>query len=163
MTEFAESYTREFLEKIQELNISNVKWHFVGQLQSNKVRQLVGHPISLFQSVDRQSLISELGRHFPNNDILIQVDTTGDLARGGAHFSQVENLVNTAKENSLNPIGIMLIARVGATESIEDFKLARKIQQDFGLSVLSAGMSDDFELAVGEGATMIRLGRVLFE
>lgn len=164
VSHFAESYTQEFIEKqfSPELQNLSIQWHFVGQLQSNKVRQLNQCEVFLFQSVDRENLICEIGKHFPGSDVLIQIDTTGNPNRGGAQPDDVERLTQLAIENFLNPKGIMLIARVGVQESIEDFKLARQIQEKMKFSVLSAGMSEDFELAVAEGATMVRLGRALF-
>lgn len=164
VSHFAESYTQEFIEKQSSPELQNlsIQWHFVGQLQSNKVRQLNQCEVFLFQSVDRKNLICEIGKHFPGSDVLIQIDTTGNPNRGGAQPDDVERLTQLAIENFLNPKGIMLIARVGVQESIEDFKLARQIQEKMKFSVLSAGMSEDFELAVAEGATMVRLGRALF-
>lgn len=164
MTDFGESYVEELLKKQTDSQApANINWHFIGTLQSNKVRLLEGQKISLFQSVDRPSLIQKLGKHFPGNDVLIQLDTTGQPNRSGASPEEISDLCELSTQNSLNPKGIMLIARKDKKECIEDFKLAHKIQQTLGLPILSAGMSNDFELAVGEGATMVRLGTALFD
>ncbi len=160
------NHNLESSSKSKNVNEANA-WHFIGQLQSNKVRHLAGMKISLFQNVDRPSLITELAKHFKGNDILIQLDTTGIPKRGGAEAKEIPALIDLAIKNSLNPVGIMVLAHQidgqNKDEAIQDFKLAKKIQTDLGLKILSAGMSDDFELAVGEGANMIRLGRVLFQ
>ncbi len=174
LSDFGESYVGEFKQKFSEYfekfsrlgpksaeSGANPKWHFIGQLQSNKVRELKGQEIALFQSVDREGLITALTKYFPQNEILIQLDTTGDPKRGGADQNEVPRLLELADTAGLKPVGIMLIARIGIKERLEDFRLAKRLQEKLGLEILSAGMSDDFEVAVGEGSNMLRLGRIL--
>lgn len=175
VADFGESYVQEFLSRpdaffedggFENASSQKPRWHFIGQLQSGKVKNLKqkgAGAISLFQSVDRESLLKELAKHFPGSEVLIQMDTTGEPERGGAFVGDVPRLVELAAELGLAPRGIMVIARQKKADALADFRLGKKLQEELGLEIFSAGMSGDFEMALAEGSNMVRLGSALFD
>lgn len=137
--------------------------HFIGRLQTNKVR-LLADIVDLYESVDRLSLVETLARHVPGARILIQVNTTGEAAKGGCRPDEVESLVVAATAAGLAVEGLMT---VGPTDQPADaarpgFRLVRSLVDRLGLRVCSMGMSHDLEVAVEEGSTEVRLGRAIF-
>ena len=157
-----ENYAQELLEKIAE-GAPSIDVHFIGALQSNKVRMLVGH-IALWQSVDRDSVVDELGRRAPGATILIQVDTTGEPSKGGVTPAQLDALRVRAESRGLIVKGLMTIGPTEGTqeECEKSFGMLRHLVNEQGLSVCSMGMSADYPIAVACGSTMVRVGSGLF-
>ncbi len=157
-----ENYAQELLEKIAE-GAPSIDVHFIGALQSNKVRMLVGH-IALWQSVDRDSVVDELGRRAPGATILIQVDTTGEPSKGGVIPTQLDALRVRAESRGLIVKGLMTIGPTDGTqdECEKSFGMLRHLVNEQGLSVCSMGMSADYPIAVACGSTMVRVGSGLF-
>jgi pyridoxal phosphate enzyme (YggS family) len=157
-----ENYAQELLEKIS-LGLPSIDVHFIGALQSNKVRSLAGH-IALWQSVDRDSVVDELGRRAPGASILIQVDTTQEPSKGGVVPAELDALRTRAESRGLNVKGLMTIGPTdGTPEDCEkSFGMLRQLVNEQGLSVCSMGMSADFPIAVACGSTMVRVGSGLF-
>ena len=157
-----ENYAQELLEKIAE-GAPSIDVHFIGALQSNKVRMLVGH-IALWQSVDRDSVVDELGRRAPGATILIQVDTTGEPSKGGVTPAQLDALRVRAESRGLIVKGLMTIGPTDGTqdECEKSFGMLRHLVNEQGLSVCSMGMSADYLIAVACGSTMVRVGSGLF-
>ncbi len=157
-----ENYAQELLEKIAE-GAPSIDVHFIGALQSNKVRMLVGH-IALWQSVDRDSVVDELGRRAPGATILIQVDTTGEPSKGGVTPTQLDALRVRAESRGLIVKGLMTIGPTDGTqdECEKSFGMLRHLVNEQGLSVCSMGMSADYPIAVACGSTMVRVGSGLF-
>jgi len=157
-----ENYAQELLEKIAE-GAPSIDVHFIGALQSNKVRMLVGH-IALWQSVDRDSVVDELGRRAPGATILIQVDTTGEPSKGGVTPTQLDALRARAESRGLIVKGLMTIGPTDGTqeECEKSFGMLRHLVNEQGLSVCSMGMSADYPIAVACGSTMVRVGSGLF-
>ena len=157
-----ENYAQELLEKIAE-GAPSIDVHFIGALQSNKVRMLVGH-IALWQSVDRDSVVDELGRRAPGATILIQVDTTGEPSKGGVTPAQLDALRVRAESRGLIVKGLMTIGPTDGTqdECEKSFGMLRHLVNEQGLSVCSMGMSADYPIAVACGSTMVRVGSGLF-
>ena len=157
-----ENYAQELLEKIAE-GAPSIDVHFIGALQSNKVRMLVGH-IALWQSVDRDSVVDELGRRAPGATILIQVDTTGEPSKGGVTPAQLDALRARAESRGLIVKGLMTIGPTDGTqeECEKSFGMLRHLVNEQGLSVCSMGMSADYPIAVACGSTMVRVGSGLF-
>ena len=157
-----ENYAQELLEKIAE-GAPSIEVHFIGALQSNKVRMLVGH-IALWQSVDRDSVVDELGRRAPGATILIQVDTTGESSKGGVIPTQLDALRVRAESRGLIVKGLMTIGPTDGTqdECEKSFGMLRHLVNEQGLSVCSMGMSADYPIAVACGSTMVRVGSGLF-
>jgi len=157
-----ENYAQELLEKIS-LGLPSIDVHFIGALQSNKVRSLAGH-IALWQSVDRDSVVDELGRRVPGASILIQVDTTQEPSKGGVVPAELDALRTRAESRGLNVKGLMTIGPTDGTpeECEKSFGMLRQLVNEQGLSVCSMGMSADFPIAVACGSTMVRVGSGLF-
>jgi len=172
---FGENYVQEFLEKAQQLPES-VEWHFIGSLQSNKVKYLAGLT-RLIHSVDRLSLAQELDRQWEKVDkvcdILLQVNISREATKSG---TTSEDLLQLAREVSLLPHvrikGLMTIPpffdepeRVRPyfreLKRLSDLLAAEKIP-GITMEELSMGMSGDFEVAVEEGATLVRVGSAIF-
>ena len=157
-----ENYAQELLEKIT-VGLPSIDVHFIGALQSNKVRSLAGH-IALWQSVDRDSVVDELGRRAPGTSILIQVDTTQEPSKGGVTPGGLDVLRERAESRGLVVKGLMTIGPTDGTqeECEKSFGILRHLVNDHGLSVCSMGMSADYAIAVACGSTMVRVGSGLF-
>ena len=157
-----ENYAQELLEKIT-VGLPSIDVHFIGALQSNKVRLLSEH-IALWQSVDRDSVVDELGRRAPGASILIQVDTTREPSKGGVPPDQLDALRVRAESRGLVVRGLMTIGPTDGTqqECEKAFGMLRQLVNEQGLSVCSMGMSADYPIAVACGSTMVRVGSGLF-
>jgi pyridoxal phosphate enzyme (YggS family) len=157
-----ENYAQELLEKVRD-GLPPIDVHFIGALQSNKVRSLAGH-VALWQSVDRESVVDELGRRAPGASILIQVDTTHEPTKGGVAPELLDTLRTRAESVGLVVKGLMTIGPTDGTpqECEKSFELLRRLVNEQGLSVCSMGMSADYGIAVACGSTMVRVGSGLF-
>ena len=157
-----ENYAQELLEKTAA-GIPAIDVHFIGALQSNKVRLLAGH-VALWQSVDRDSVVDELGRRASGASILLQVDTTNEPSKGGVSPELLGNLRIRAESQQLHVAGLMTIGPTDGTrqECEKAFTLLRRLVDDHGLAVCSMGMTADYEIAVACGSTMVRVGSGLF-
>jgi|688.fasta_scaffold710225_2 pyridoxal phosphate enzyme (YggS family) len=157
-----ENYAQELLEKVT-VGLPSIDVHFIGALQSNKVRSLAGH-VALWQSVDRESVVDELGRRAPGASILIQVDTTQEPSKGGVTPALLDTLRTRAESQGLTVKGLMTIGPTDGTqqECEKSFEMLRRLVNEQGLSVCSMGMSADYRIAVACGSTMVRVGSGLF-
>jgi len=157
-----ENYAQELLEKVT-VGLPLIDVHFIGALQSNKVRSLAGH-VALWQSVDRDSVVDELGRRAPGAAILIQVDTTQEPSKGGVTPALLDTLRSRAEARGLIVKGLMTIGPTDGTpkECEKSFGMLRRLVNEQGLSVCSMGMSADYQIAVACGSTMVRVGSGLF-
>ncbi|MEY3557901.1 MAG: hypothetical protein RL374_607 [Actinomycetota bacterium] len=157
-----ENYAQELLEKIT-VGLPLIDVHFIGALQSNKVRLLAEH-IALWQSVDRDSIVDELGRRAPGTSILIQVDTTQESSKGGVTPAQLDAVRTRAESRGLIVKGLMTIGPTDGTqqECEKSFGMLRRLVDEQGLTVCSMGMSSDYPIAVACGSTMVRVGSGLF-
>ncbi len=169
--DMGESYAQELLQKAAQVELSAREtendsllpmWHFIGRLQSNKVR-LVAPLVSMWQSIDRESVIDEVARRVPGAKVLIEVNVSGETSKGGCPPRDALALVDRARESGLDVVGLMAIGARGSDEVVHSgFRLLANLADDGGLVERSMGMSGDYEVAVQEGATMVRLGQVLF-
>jgi pyridoxal phosphate enzyme (YggS family) len=162
-TAVGENYAQELLAKRDAVERAGVEVHFIGRLQSNKVRQLAGI-VDVWASVDRHSLAEEIARRAPGARVLVQVDTTGDPAKGGCPVGDTGALVARARELGLVVEGLMTVGPTGEPpESARPgFRVVRGLVDDLGLTVCSMGMSGDLAVAVEEGSTEVRIGTALF-
>lgn len=166
--DLGENYAQELRAKAEEVGpgraeraSSAVSWHFIGRLQSNKVRMLAPH-VALWQSLDRSSVIDEVARRAPGADVLVQVDLAGVAGRGGCPRGDAGQLVQQALDAGLHVRGLMGVGPMGEPEdSREGFRWLRREVESLGLAEVSMGMSGDLEVAVQEGATMVRIGTAL--
>jgi pyridoxal phosphate enzyme (YggS family) len=161
-TEVGENYAQEVVAKLggQDLPFGV---HFIGQLQTNKVRSLA--PIvSVYETVDRSSLVAELAKRVPGARVLLQVSTAGEEHKGGCPVAELASLLDTANEAGLRVEGLMTVGpTVGGPEAARPgFRAVRRLLDGLGLRVLSMGMTDDLEVAVQEGSTQVRVGSALF-
>lgn len=157
-----ENYAQELLEK-KEAIPPGMEVHFIGHVQTNKVRSLVG-VVDVWQTVDRASLVDELAKRSPGARILLQVNTTGEATKSGCSFEELDELVERATRAQLQPLGLMTIGPTGGSETqcAQAFAALRRHADRLGLRECSMGMSEDWRIAVREGSTMIRLGSALF-
>lgn len=158
-----ENYAQELLGKADAIAAHDVEVVFIGQLQTNKVRSLVGL-VDVWASVDRPKLVTELARRAPGARILVQVDATGEPGKGGCPAADVPELVATARSQGLRVEGLMT---VGPTNADPDgtraaFVATRRLADELGVRTCSMGMSSDLALAIEAGATQVRLGTALF-
>ena len=157
-----ENYAQELVDKVA-LGLPSIDVHFIGALQSNKVRRVAQH-IALWQSVDRVSVIDELRKRSSGANILIQVDTTGEPSKGGITPGELEAMRTYAEDRGLRVTGLMTIGPTdgSVSECEESFVLLRRLVSEHGLTVCSMGMTDDYNIAVACGSTMVRVGSGLF-
>ena len=161
LADCGESYVQELVAKAGGL-VSQPRWHAIGRLQRNKVRK-AAPLVTLWHSVDRASLGAEIARWAPGAAVLVQVNTAGEAAKGGCDPAEAPALVEDLLARGLDVRGIMAMAPAGPPEGARPvFSAARDLRDRLGLPELSMGMSDDLEVALSEGATLVRVGRGLF-
>jgi hypothetical protein len=171
LTTVGENRVQEFLKHYEVA--TDFKWHFIGQLQSNKVKYVVGK-CELIHSLDRFSLAAEINRVSQNRglvtDCLIELNVANEPNKGGLAFG-TEHIDKFLKEISefknIKIRGLMTVMPNINKSELEKLydelgKLFAHYKKQNGWDILSAGMSDDYMLAVKYGANLIRLGRVLF-
>jgi PLP dependent protein len=164
LTAVGENYAQELRAKAAELGdaTSEVRWHFIGRLQRNKVRQLAPL-VDVWQSVDRPELVDEVARRAPGARVLVQVDPTGEPRKGGAAWEDVATLVRRCRAAELQVTGLMAVGPDGPPELARPgFRRLVALADELELRERSIGMSADLEVAVEEGSTMVRIGRDLF-
>ncbi len=159
LTDLGESYAQEAVGKAAAAP-DGVRWHWVGRLQRNKVRQVAPF-VHLWHSVDRARLGAEIARRAPGAAVLAQVNTSGEDAQGGCPPADTAALVADLRAEGLEVRGLMTIAARG-DGAAACFRTLRGLADDLGLAERSMGMSADLEAAVAEGATMVRVGTALF-
>ena len=170
-----ENYVQEFVAKYDECSV-DVDWHYIGALQTNKVKYLRGK-VAMIHSVDRLSLAKEIDRQWAKGerpvDILIQVNIGNEETKAGITEEELEPLVYEIVEfPHLRIRGLMAIPPHSSDpeESRQWFRAMRQLADSIAalklpnvsMDELSMGMSDDFEVAIEEGATLIRIGTAIF-
>jgi pyridoxal phosphate enzyme (YggS family) len=170
---FGENRVQEALAKIPEVG-AGARWHMIGHLQRNKARQAIGR-FELIHSVDGSKLADELDRRAGAaglvQPILIEVNLAGESSKSGIDEAGLWPLLEAIQPLAhLEPQGLMTVPpRVTQAEESRPWfvrlrDLAREARRRTGLPLreLSMGMTDDFEVAVEEGATLVRVGRAIF-
>lgn len=170
LRDFGESRVMDAVRKRDELSSLSLKWHFIGHLQTNKVKRVVGD--FLIHSVDSWKLAEALHREATARDlvqpILVQVNTSGEPSKYGFSPDETPTMVARIVRElpSLSLCGLMTMApRSEDPEAVRPFfRRLRELRDAIGppLEHLSMGMSQDFPIAVEEGATLIRIGSALF-
>ncbi len=168
-----ENYAQELIAKFDQVpENQRLPVHFIGRLQSNKIKSLV-NCVDVWQSVDRASLVDEIARRcrplIPSTQtnppqIMLQVNSTNEPDKGGCEPSDVEALCAKASSLGLQVTGLMTVGTTvsDATATRNAFRLVSNIAKDLGLRELSMGMTADLEIAVEEGSTAVRIGSGLF-
>jgi len=136
---------------------ADVRWHFIGNVQSNKLRVLRDLK-PLVHSFDRADLVP---RWPPGVPVLVQVDFSGLAHRSGVPPQDARALVEAAREAGIDVRGLSTLPPKEG-DPREAFRALRTLRDELGLAELSMGMSADFEAAIAEGATMVRVGTALF-
>ena len=158
-----ENYAQELLDKRAVIERLRPEVHFIGRLQRNKVRQLVGL-VDVWCSLDRAAVIDEVAKRVPGAHVLVQVDTSGDPAKGGCGVDDAPSLVTRAIDHGLIVRGLMTVGPTGrdADAARSGFRQVRTLVDRLGLDECSMGMSADLEIAIEEGSTQLREGTALF-
>lgn len=172
---FGENYVQEFLAKAAAVT-PPVTWHFIGHLQSNKVKSLVGK-VAMIHSVDRLSLAGEIDRQWGERglcaDVLVEVNLGGEASKSGVAEADLEPLVRRlATFPNLAVRGLMTLPPwMEDPEAVRPYfrrlhELARQLDAlrlpGVFMRELSMGMSHDFAVAIEEGATLVRIGTAIF-
>ena len=158
-----ENYAQELIAKWADLDDVAVDVHFIGRLQSNKVRQLASR-VDVWESVDRASLIDEIAARQSGASVLVQVNATGEQGKGGCDPDDAGDLVARGLNLNLNVNGLMT---VGPTDGDVDvtrraFRQVRTLVDELGMTTCSMGMSHDLDIALECGTTRVRVGTALF-
>jgi pyridoxal phosphate enzyme (YggS family) len=164
LLEVGENYARELEAKRSALDgvgPPGVRWHFLGRPQTNKIRALAPR-VDCWQSVSRPVEGERIERARPGATVLIQVGFSSDTDRPGCPPDAVGALVRTLAGLGLDVAGLMAVAPRPPDEARAAFRTVRRLADDLGLATRSMGMTEDLELAVAEGSTMVRIGRALF-
>jgi PLP dependent protein len=169
--EFGENYVQEALSKQAELSdLSGITWHLIGHLQTNKAKVAAG-AFGLIQTLDSVRLADALAKLRPGQPmpVLIEVNLGGEASKTGAAPDYTEALIDRVR-GKVDVRGLMAIPPPGSTpeDSRPYFAALRTLRErlaaatGLALSELSMGMTDDFEIAIEEGATIVRVGRAIF-
>ncbi|MBI4295937.1 MAG: YggS family pyridoxal phosphate-dependent enzyme [Chloroflexi bacterium] len=167
LSDFGENRVQEADAKISELSTLAPRpaWHMIGHLQMNKVKVAV-QIFDMFHSVDSIELAERMSRYTERAlPVLLQVNVSGEVAKYGFPVDEVKPALDTiARLPGLTVEGLMTIAPImhDAEQSRPVFRELRRLQDSCGLKHLSMGMTNDFEVAIEEGATMVRIGRAIF-
>ena len=170
LLDVGENYAQELVAKAEALagrdreegGAQEVRWHMLGTVQRNKVRRLAPL-VALWQAVDRVAAGEAIAGHAPGAAVLVEVTLAGGAHRGGCAEGQVPALIAALGDLGLDVRGLMAVGPPGPPEGARaGFRRLAKMAADLGLPELSMGMTDDLEVAVQEGATMVRVGRGLF-
>ena len=158
-----ENYAQELIDKADTIERLGPEVHFIGRLQRNKVRQLVGI-VDVWCSLDRASIVDEVAKRTRGARVLVQVDPTGDPDKGGCSPHDVPALVERARARGLDVAGLMTVGPTGEPPEAArpGFRTVRSLADELGLDVCSMGMTGDLEVAVQEGSTEVRVGTALF-
>ena len=164
--DFGENRVQEAASKIAELaDLKQITWHMIGHVQSNKARLATGL-FDIIHSVDSVKLARLLNKQAQETlPILIQVNISEETTKNGFEVEQVASAVEEiSRLPNVKVMGLMTIAPlVDDPEDVRPvFRKLREMRDSLGLEHLSMGMTDDFEVAIEEGATMLRIGRAIF-
>jgi pyridoxal phosphate enzyme (YggS family) len=169
-THFGESYVQEARAKQDELSDLPLVWHFIGPIQSNKTREIAAH-FEWVHGVEREKIARRLSEQRPDDlpplNVCIQVNISGEASKSGVAPKEVRTLAKLVADlPRLKLRGLMAIPEPGA-DPRPRFRLLRSLRdelnaQGMALDTLSMGMSGDFEIAIAEGATMVRVGSAIF-
>jgi len=161
-----ENYAQEVVQKAGEVALADrLPVHFIGQLQSNKIKQLVGI-VDVWQSIDRLALLTEIAKRSTRSgtQVLLQVNVTGEDDKGGCTPEQVAELARAARDLGLEVLGLMAVGPTNEDPIVtrSAFRMLRMLVDEHELQQCSMGMTGDLEIAVEEGSTMVRVGSALF-
>ncbi|HEY5370038.1 MAG TPA: YggS family pyridoxal phosphate-dependent enzyme [Hanamia sp.] len=173
--DFGENYVQELVEKYEQLP-KDIRWHFIGHLQSNKVK-LIAPFVSLIQSVDGEKLLKEINKQAAKNkrvvDCLLQVHIAKEETKFGLDEHELESVVTDSPDHTNICIkGLMGMASFSDDDKVvrQEFSVLKSLFEKYqalslqpsAFSILSMGMSGDYKMAIEEGSNMVRIGSLLF-
>ncbi|KHD38265.1 alanine racemase [Clostridium acetobutylicum] len=172
--DFGENKVQELMSKYDEMN-SDVRWHLIGHLQVNKVKYIVGK-VFLIHSLDSIKLLKEIEKRYTNEglkaDVLIEINIGREESKTGILEENLEALLDECQKcNSVNVKGLMAVIPVGDENSNRHYfrkmkaifdDLKHKNIKNVDMKYLSMGMTHDYEIAIAEGANIVRVGEGIF-
>jgi PLP dependent protein len=163
LQDLGENYASELVAKEEAARaVGDCRWHFLGHVQRNKVR-LLAPAVDLWQAVDRVAAGREIAKRVPGAAVLVQLNVSGEAQKHGCRADEASAVVEELTALGLEVRGLMAVGPTGPPEDARPgFRRLVAIAERLGLPERSIGMSDDLEVAVSEGATMVRVGRALF-
>ena len=175
---FGENYVQELVKKSESLTEPDIKWHFIGPLQSNKAKMLVRvKDLAVVETIDRKKIADAVNKAATAGGkeglrVMVQVNTSGEETKSGCRPNEAVTLSQYVVENcpALTLTGLMTIGKPETSEKPEAFQLLRDIRKEVAQSLgkkeedleLSMGMSGDFEAAIRMGSTSVRVGSTIF-
>jgi pyridoxal phosphate enzyme (YggS family) len=172
-TDFGENKVQELLKKYEELKDTNIKWHLIGRLQTNKVKYIAEF-VHLIHSVDSIKLAKEIDRQGGKAarviNVLVQVNTSGEESKSGIEPGEAAALcAETAKLRNVRLKGLMTIGALTGDRDIirANFKTLKRLYDELkplhpDFEFLSMGMTSDYDIALEEGSNMLRVGSAIF-
>lgn len=168
--DFGENYVQELIDKHEQLP-NDINWHFIGHLQSNKVKYIAPF-VYLIHGVDSFSLLKEINKQAQKNnrviDCLLQIYIAQEETKFGLDFKEAETILNSTEFKELKNINIKGFMAMASntndeTQIKKEFASLKKFSLQYtNYTLLSFGMSSDYQLAIQEGSTMIRVGSSIF-
>lgn len=172
--DFGENKVQELVEKYDEFH-NDVRWHFIGHLQKNKVKYIVGK-VFLIHSLDNTELLKEIEKRYSMNseiaNVLIQINIGRDPNKSGILLENLEELIEACENcKNVKVKGLMTVIPKGDEVSNRKYfknmkeiydSLSRKMYNNISMEYLSMGMSGDYQIAMEEGSNMIRIGEGIF-
>ncbi len=166
--DFGENYVQELIEKMDSLP-SDIRWHMIGHLQTNKVKDIVKRNIYLIESVDSVKLANTINKEAIKNNktvnILIEVNIVDDPNKTGCRLEDLDNIISEVNNlSNINLKGLMAIGPItsDSKEIIKYFKQMKKLKDKYKLELLSMGMSSDYKEALKCGTDIVRIGTKIF-
>jgi pyridoxal phosphate enzyme (YggS family) len=161
IADFGENYADELLAK-QQAGDGDERWHYLGPVQHGTVKRLGGR-VWLWHAFDREHAARGFDRHAPGARVLVQVNVSGEPQKAGCAWDDAPALVEALRARGLDVRGLMAVGPTGPPEQGRPgFRRLAALARELELAELSMGMTDDLEVAVQEGATIVRLGSVLY-
>lgn len=168
--DFGENYVQELLQKIteaQSLGLKDIRWHFIGHLQSNKVKSILPH-VHAIHSICTHSTLKELNKNIQSSLhqlFLVECNIDNEETKSGLKVDEIESFIKDADALNIPLSGLMIIPKSGTTDDVKNSfyrcqQLVQKIFKD--KKILSMGMSEDFQIAIEMGSHFIRIGTALF-
>lgn len=172
--DFGENKVQELVEKYDEFH-NDVRWHFIGHLQKNKVKYIVGK-VFIIHSLDNIGLLKEIEKRYSMNNeianVLIQINIGRDPNKSGVLLENLEELIEACENcKNVKVKGLMTVIPKGDEESNRKYfknmkeiydSLSKKMYNNISMEYLSMGMSGDYQIAMEEGSNMIRIGEGIF-
>lgn len=172
--DFGENKVQELMAKYEDFH-KDVRWHFIGNLQTNKVKYLVGK-VYLIHSVSSIKLLKQIEKEFSKRnevaDILIEINIGREESKGGIFVEDLEEMLNEIEKcTSVKAKGIMVIIPKGDTESNRAYfketknifnSLKKRNFNNINMEILSMGMTHDYKIAIEEGSNLVRIGEGIF-